>query len=101
MLPALAYNVFYHRIIGMYLAYFHYKRQTHRVKAMPAPLPFLTNAIQLLPLFDNNPDLMMPIIRMTEETHGKDFNKSTVVFASYEPLLVIGDVEVMEALYTT
>lgn len=40
-------------------------------------------------------------MKLIESVGGIKFNKSTVVFASFEPYLVCNDVTVVEQLYTT
>ena len=83
----------------MYLNYYHYFRQKDRVKSMVPPLPILCHALQLIPRFRNGEN-KQPIVKWIEDAHGMTFNKTTVLFGSYEPLLIICDVEVMEQLYT-
>jgi cytochrome P450 len=53
-----------------------------------------------LPLFKNSEN-KQPIVKWVGDVYGETFNKTTVLFPSYTPMLVICDVEVMEALYTT
>jgi hypothetical protein len=68
---------------------------------MSVPLPFINDAIPLLPRF-NNGENKQPITKWVEDgLGGVSFNKTTIMFPSYQPLLVIADVEVMESLYTT
>lgn len=93
--------VIYQRVVSLYVSYFHYSRQTSKVKTMAVPLPFINDAIPLLPRF-NNGENKQPITKWIEDALGGIyFNKTTILYPSHEPLLVIADVEVMESLYTT
>ncbi len=84
----------------MYLSYIHYAKQTKRITTIAIPMPFICDAIPLLRRFRNGEN-KQPIIKWVDDAFGPTFNKSTIVFPSNEPLLVICDVHVVELLYTT
>ena len=75
--------VIYQRVVSLYVSYFHYSRQTSKVKTMAVPLPFINDAIPLLPRF-NNGENKQPITKWIEDALGGiSFNKTTQVVDAY------------------
>lgn len=63
-------------------------------------MPFLGHIIQIL--FSRNNENKHFFIKLMERTvGGNKFNKTSVVFAGSQPLVVLHDVKALEQLYTT
>lgn len=85
----------------MYLSWYHYKRQHEFVRSPATPLPILNNLLSFLPYL-NKSENKNAFVKWGDACGcGPSFNKTVVIFPTYEPVLIIDDLNVVEAIYTT